>query len=334
MAFTIVNGTNGADQITVGASQSGNFDIRAKGGDDVIKLLRSDDLGGGHIVDAGSGNDQVLNRYEGNNVIKLGSGNDTYVSDGFTAFNESDVVFGHDGNDTFIFATFQSTFYGGNQNDTFISVGWQNVINGGFGTDTISYAHRHEDFTLGGTAVTIDLQSGQVATGTTRIEHLSSIENAVGSERDDLIFGTTGANNLKGVGGNDGIDAGAGNDTIEGGNGNDELIGGAGADKFVFSKATFDSGDQIDDFNPAQGDTIQLKHGTAFGSLRVGDFLDSGTFVAGANPVVRNTKPTILYDTDTGVISFDIDGTGARAKVEFIQLMGIPELHGTDFHVF
>jgi serralysin len=334
MAFTIVNGTNGADEITVGAGQPGKFDIRAKGGADVIKLLRNDDLGGGHIVSAGAGKDTVLNRYEGNNVIKLGKGDDTYVSDGFTAFNESDLVEGNDGKDTFIFSTFQSTFKGGKGNDLFISVGWQNFLSGGAGTDTVSYAHRHEDFTLGHSGVTVDLLNGTVATGTTRVEHLSSIENATGSENGDVIFGTAGNNVLKGLGGNDGIAGDGGDDTLQGGNGNDELVGGAGADKFVFTKATFDSGDQIDDFNPAEGDSVQFKHGNAFGTLQVGDLQASGNFVSGANPVPTNSKPTILYDTDTGIVSFDVDGTGAKAKVEFIQFVGIPDLHGTDFHVF
>ena len=42
------------------------------GGKDQVNLNRSDDLGGGNFVNAGSGNDTVVNRKEGGSIIKLG----------------------------------------------------------------------------------------------------------------------------------------------------------------------------------------------------------------------------------------------------------------------
>ncbi|WP_304610542.1 calcium-binding protein [Oryzibacter oryziterrae] len=334
MPFTVITGTDGPNTVTIGASQSGKFDIRTLGGNDTIKLLRSDDLGGGHKVDAGSGNDTVLNLFEGNNVIVLGSGNDTYLCNGFTAFNESDVVSGNAGNDTFGFSTFMSTYNGGDNDDLFISDGWQNVINGGPGSDTVSYQDRALNSAFINSAVTVDLAAQKVATGASRIETLSSIENAKGSAKNDLLFGNSGNNKLTGLAGDDGIDGAAGNDTLEGGLGHDELLGGAGADKFVYYHLRNDSGDQIDDFNPAQGDKIELKNGAPFGGLTVGAFSNSGQLKVGANPVPNASKPTLLYDTDTGILSMDPDGTGAKAKVEFIQFVGVPTLHASDFHVF
>ena len=72
----------------------GESDIFGLAGNDTIRLLRDDDLGGDNTVDAGPGNDKVLNLFEGGNVIKLGTGNDTYVGTGFTAFNGFDIVRG------------------------------------------------------------------------------------------------------------------------------------------------------------------------------------------------------------------------------------------------
>ena len=56
-------------------------EIYAYDGDDDIYLNRTDSHGGGNYVDAGDGNDYVLNYFEGGNDIDLGYGNDLYVAD-------------------------------------------------------------------------------------------------------------------------------------------------------------------------------------------------------------------------------------------------------------
>ncbi|MCP4344459.1 MAG: type I secretion C-terminal target domain-containing protein [Desulfobacterales bacterium] len=55
----------------------------------------------------------------------------------------------------------------------------------------------------------------------------------------------------------DTLTGGGGNDFIQGGIGEDELTGGAGADRFVYTRLT-DGNDMITDFNPEQGDVIDL----------------------------------------------------------------------------
>ena len=56
------------------------------------------------------------------------------------------------------------------------------------------------------------------------------IENAVGGNLGDFLYGNDVANFISGNGGNDLIGAGDGNDTIKGGAGSDTLIGGSGDD--------------------------------------------------------------------------------------------------------
>jgi Ca2+-binding RTX toxin-like protein len=54
--------------------------------------------------------------------------------------------------------------------------------------------------------------------------------NAIGTNGDDTISGTTGINNLAGSGGNDIINANSGDDIVSGGAGNDSLLGVTGND--------------------------------------------------------------------------------------------------------
>ncbi|MCZ4255682.1 pre-peptidase C-terminal domain-containing protein [Sulfitobacter sp. G21635-S1] len=77
------------------------------------------------------------------------------------------------------------------------------------------------------------------------------IENAVGGNAGDLIFGNQANNQLSGFGGFDTMHGGAGNDTIDGGNGADSLYGGAGNDLIIGS----DGFDQL--FGEAGNDTLQ-----------------------------------------------------------------------------
>ena len=61
------------------------------------------------------------------------------------------------------------------------------------------------------------------------------IEDAIGSNFNDIITGNQKANTLTGGSGNDTLNGGSGDDTLNGGLGNDRLVGGAGSDTAVFS---------------------------------------------------------------------------------------------------
>lgn len=55
----------------------------------------------------------------------------------------------------------------------------------------------------------------------------------VGSDRNDIIYGTNGPDVLLGYGGNDALFAKRANDVLEGGTGNDVLYGGPGRDTML-----------------------------------------------------------------------------------------------------
>lgn len=83
----------------------------------------------------------------------------------------------------------------------------------------------------------------------------------MGNGGSNTLIGDAGDDTLSGLAGNDILRGGNGADVLTGGLGADKLYGGAGADLFVFKAAvesTVTRLDQIFDFNPAQGDRIDL----------------------------------------------------------------------------
>lgn len=55
--------------------------------------------------------------------------------------------------------------------------------------------------------------------------------------------------------------------------------------------------------------------------------------MANAGGVAVDANDFLLYDTTTGTLSYDADGNGAGAKVEFVTLVGIPALTAADFTI-
>jgi Ca2+-binding RTX toxin-like protein len=74
---------------------------------------------------------------------------------------------------------------------------------------------------------------------------------------------TAGDDRIDGGDGNDVLDGGTGDDILVGGLGQDTLLGGAGKDTFEFNSVNESPAvtgyDTISDFNPLEGDTINLK---------------------------------------------------------------------------
>lgn len=328
MARTIT-GTNGADRIVQGGSINNvELTIRALGGNDTIILNRTDDFGGRNGVDAGAGNDAVVNMKEDGNVILLGAGNDTYVGTGFGSFSSerADLVRAGDGNDKIAVSTFKSTYLGEAGNDRFFSVGQQNTFNGGSGVDSISFLPRDDDRVLGGSGVGIDLLQGLAQTAANRFETLISIENADGSNAGDVIFGSNVKNVLKGLAGNDSIAGRGGNDVLVGGLGHDLLQGDSGADRFDFNfraeSAVGANRDVVLDFNHNQGDRIDVRDIDA-NTTQAGN--QAFTFIGGNN---FSSSAGQLRFKD-GIVSGDITGDG-RADFQ-IGVQGISTMVASDF---
>jgi serralysin len=313
MARVKIVGTRRNDRLD--ERRIGESDISGLQGNDTIRLLRDDDQGGDNTVNAGPGNDKVLNRFEGGNRIQLGPGNDTYVGTGFSNLGGFDTVRGGSGNDRFVLTTLRSKYFGDAGNDIFFSEGQRNTFNGGSGSDTVDYSIRSESSTRGDEAISVDLGAGEALTGPVSKEFLISIENVTGTLLGDIITGNNGPNVLKGLEGNDDLNGLDGNDILIGGpgtdflfgdGGNDRLTGSSGTDGFLFRVApTAANADRITDFNPTQ-DVIGLS--TAIFGLPAG-VLDASRLRIGSS--ATNPNHRVIYDKVTGRVFFDSDGSGA-----------------------
>ncbi|MBB3020536.1 Ca2+-binding RTX toxin-like protein [Microvirga lupini] len=161
---------------------------------------------------------------------------------------------------------------------------------------------------------------------------------------DDRITGTKDDDHLSGGGGRDVLNGGAGKDLLSGGAGADLLRGGAGVDTFVFSSDLDVAGvDRITDFNSRIGEKIML-NAYVFEALEVGSKLpvdpgakDRGTLASSNFCIGKSAKDAddhLVYDKATGALSYDADGNGAGAAIQFAQLKAGTALSADCFIIF
>lgn len=164
-----------------------------------------------------------------------------------------------------------------------------------------------------------------------------------GSTAADVLTGADTGDMLSGMGGNDTLDGGAGNDTLSGGCGDDVLTGGAGSDVFCIDLGSLtDTGaanstvatvnaqascgiDTIADFTSGADQLAFHVHGAADGTL------SSTAFALATDTATADTR--FIYDSSTGALSFDADGSGAGEAVQIAVLSGAPSLSASDIHL-
>jgi serralysin len=159
---------------------------------------------------------------------------------------------------------------------------------------------------------------------------LASIENVIGGAGNDSRLGNGLGNALAGGNGADTLDGGIGNDRLTGGLGSDSLIGGTGLDEFVFDTALGST--NLDRFSfTVVDDTILLDHAvfTGIGALGV---LAAGAYRSGS--AAADSDDRIIFNSATGELSFDADGNGAAAAVQFAIITTIVgSMTNADFQI-
>lgn len=146
---------------------------------------------------------------------------------------------------------------------------------------------------------------------------LTGIENVIGTAYKDTLVGDAGANVLRG------------------GGSKDILTGGAGRDTFVYKVAS-EGMDRITDFSV--DDRFKFSARGFGGGLIVGTGLSTteaatGVFVSSAKPTAIGTSANFLYSTDTGILSFDEDGTGALLALNIAKLTNAPSLSSSQIFI-
>jgi Ca2+-binding RTX toxin-like protein len=186
---------------------SGRSTILGEGGDDQLVS------GPGYLeADGGEGNDTIdaslttlgasLRGGDGADTIKGGLGKDTIIGYGYyTKGNESDIMYGNQGDDFLRGGNGADVFYGGEGADVIWGEGGNDSLFGEDGNDNL------------------DASTGD--------------DNVSGGNGDDIINGHDGSDSIEGNEGRDIVFGKSGNDTLNGGLGNDFLVGGDGQDSIL-----------------------------------------------------------------------------------------------------
>jgi Ca2+-binding RTX toxin-like protein len=343
--MAVIRGTNSSTKITGTASR-----------DYIYALLGNDTVSGGNGHDQISGNagNDVLNGDAGNDVLKGGGGLD--VLNGGVGNDQLDG-----GNDL------AADKLNGGDGDDYIMAYANDVVDGGAGLDTLALGLA---FDFSGSSepklykVNLSQADGAAAVDTGFDGVVAkNIDNAliflgnakggssvIGSTGDDTIQGgivEAGAkgHTLRGDAGDDQITGSdkadriygdAGSDFLYGGTGVDTLTGGAGDDLFIlqieqaFPGAPKQAVDTITDFGPNDYFLVEASL-NPFG-ISIDGVNQNAPLVSGAAPKATSTNGgQFLYNTTSGVLSYDHDGKGGDAAIAMVKLTGAPTLSAGDF---
>ena len=272
-----LDGRGGNDVLDGG---SGNDNLKGGNGNDLL-------IGGTgrDTFDGGFGNDTVDYSYSSSNIsINLAKGTTNISGEtlknienvvGSTGKNTitgddqnnlldgnkgNDTIYGKGGNDTLKGGTGKDKLYGGDGDDFLIGGTGIDTFDGGSGSDTASFSHA----TIGATFRLIE-DTVKYKTSSDIDETIKNIENLIGTQKNDTIYGDDAAtgNVLDGYEGNDFIAGRGGDDIINGGSGNDKLYGESGDDFLI-------GGTGIDTFDGGSGnDTADFSHATIGATFRL-----------------------------------------------------------------
>ncbi len=234
--------------------------------------------------------------------------------------------------------TSNATLDGGNGDDVLVGTLGNDIISGGADNDTVSFVNAFSN-TAAGVTVNLAVQGVAQDTVASGFDMLSGIENLIGSQYNDTLFG-------------DGSD-----NVIEGGAGNDAVIGGAGSDTASYASASggvtvfLALQDSAQNTRSAGSDTLsgfENLLGSAFNDTLVGDanantltggagndVLDVGSSAVGVSDLLdggSGSDTASFNQVSSGVVATlngASDGTATQAGDLIATLRNIESLSGT-----
>lgn len=285
----------------------------------------------GTVAINGTGNtlNNVIYAGSGDNVMDGGAGIDMvsyyYAVSAVTVNLDLTTVqaTGGSGSDTILnFENIEGSKY----NDTIHDAGNAvNYINAGDGNDVIFAGTGVVSDTYIGGAGTDLLSYYKATAGVTVNLDLITAQNTIGAGTDTI----QGIENLWGSLYNDTLRGNSGNNILNGSGGSDILTGGNGCDTFIFDNLA--NSDTITDFVVAD-DIIQLAS-SVFIALSAKGTLAIGNFVTNTSGVAADIDDYIIYNTTSGALSYDADGSGVGAAVHFATIGTGLALTNADFLV-
>jgi Ca2+-binding RTX toxin-like protein len=249
------------------------------------------------FLDGGDGEDS-LSGSRGSDTLIGDAGDDTlFGGDG------DDLLQGGDGNDQYAVNAFAR------DNDTIIDTG---------GVDTVRVTL---SYTLPSGIENLRLASRR-----------SSDADGTGNEGDNSIIAFFNvANLLKGLEGDDSLTGGGGDDTLLGGLGGDLLDPGFDADVIRFDSAA-EGGDLVASY-AGSDDSVEISAAGFGGGLVAGmDLVATGRYAENATGTATSAAGVgqFVLDTTTGVLRWDVDGTGAAAAMDIVDITGATGWAGTE----
>jgi len=156
--------------------------------------------------------------------------------------------------------------------------------------------------------------------------------NAVASTVVGVYYGFEGDDVITGGVNGDYIFSGDGNDTVTGRAGNDTITLGAGNDTVRFNSLI--GVDTVTDYTPSD-DLIQLAISVFTGlTTATNNTLSAAEFVSGANLTAATTADQrIVYNTTTGALYYDADGSGATGAVQIAILTNGLTMTNSEFFI-
>ena len=364
--YTIVSGQNAGGRFAIGGVNNNQIVVAdgllldyEQGTSHTIRVKVDDGLGGTFEQDlvvtvadvnpetvVGDGRDNVffggalgdtLDGGAGADTLRGGAGDDTYVVDnvgdavieakdsGYDTINSSVTysLVGRYVEKLVLTGSDNIDATGNSLNNTIIGNSGNNVINGGTGKDSLEGGLGNDTYFINGADVVIEANNAGFDTVN------SSVSFSLAGQYIEKLVQTGSANIwAKGNSLNNIIEGNSGDNRLNGDRGNDTLTGGAGSDTFVFKSALNGATnvDTITDFTVGT-DTIELAR-SVFSALSTGA-LDSDAFQVGSAAVDASDR--IIYDSATGDLFYDADGSGAGAAVRFATLSTGLTLTASDF---
>lgn len=359
-----ITGTNLADRLSGTSGDDiifglgGRDNLQGGGGDDLIDGgTGADRMFGGrgddtYIVDnpsdrafevEGDGTDTVLtalhlftlkSRVENltftNSDSHFGKGN--FADNTITGNAGADSLHGLGGNDNLLGLGGVDKLYGGNGDDVLDGGLGADRMMGGSGDDTYVVDNRNDEIferQNAGVDTVLTALGGKLGV---HVENMTltgiKVLDGTGNASDNVLVGNTAQNVLSGL---------DGEDTIDGGGGKDTLIGGAGADQFLFSVEPNSSSnvDVIRDFSTADHDSIVLDASVFLAFRAAGTLTEAQFYAASGAKNAHDGNDRVIYDTKTGILYYDSDGTGDNRAVQ-IAVLGTsvhPELTFADIQI-
>ncbi|WP_311270531.1 calcium-binding protein [Sphingobium sp. WCS2017Hpa-17] len=263
----------------------------------------------------------------------------------------------------------QIRLFGEGGNDHLLGSRYADYLDGGTGADNMTGGGGNDTYVVDDAGdVVIEQANGEFDTVDTRISYTlpDNVESLRLLDGTGLVEGRGNAGDnwlsafwiekqpwdpalevrLYGGDGNDHLLGWARGSFLDGGAGNDVLQGGAGADRFHFGDpldARTNVDTIVDFWDNIRGgpwaDRIELDD-AIFTTLSTGA-LSADAFVANADGVATTAEQRIIYDTDSGALFYDADGSGAGEAVQFAVFVphpaagnpALPEMTAAEFVV-